>query len=137
MGYSSRQYDRPKPEERPWKVHPIWRGIGCFMLILLPIMAYAAQHEFWRNTSWFPIPADLLQPAAIPLSQSSSVNAYILPVNNMINRIYYADLFFFLIFLVLGFGLLSIIYGVFYRIVGPPRYGRYDAPPEKARRRRY
>jgi hypothetical protein len=24
----------------PWRVHPIWRGIGCLMLIVLPIIAY-------------------------------------------------------------------------------------------------
>jgi hypothetical protein len=136
MGYSSRQYNRPKPDQRPWKIHPIWRGIGCFMLILLPIMAYVAQHDFWRNTTWFPLPADLIQPVAIPTTGISEVNAYIIPVNNLIGeRIYYADLFFFFIFLLLGFGLLSMVYGVFYRIVGPPRYGRYDAPPEKVRRR--
>jgi hypothetical protein len=24
----------------PWTVHPIWRGIGCLLMILLPIIAY-------------------------------------------------------------------------------------------------
>jgi hypothetical protein len=24
----------------PWRVHPIWRGIGCLLLILVPIIAY-------------------------------------------------------------------------------------------------
>jgi hypothetical protein len=24
----------------PWTVHPIWRGIGCLLLILLPIIAF-------------------------------------------------------------------------------------------------
>lgn len=24
----------------PWRVHPIWRGIGCLMLIILPLIAY-------------------------------------------------------------------------------------------------
>ncbi|MGH2582598.1 MAG: hypothetical protein ACRDFQ_06845 [Anaerolineales bacterium] len=24
----------------PWKVHPIWRGIGLFMAILIPVIAY-------------------------------------------------------------------------------------------------
>jgi hypothetical protein len=24
----------------PWRVHPIWRGIGCLLLIVLPLIAY-------------------------------------------------------------------------------------------------
>jgi hypothetical protein len=24
----------------PWRVHPIWRGIGCLLLIILPFVAY-------------------------------------------------------------------------------------------------
>jgi hypothetical protein len=24
----------------PWRVHPIWRGIGLFMAILIPVIAY-------------------------------------------------------------------------------------------------
>lgn len=24
----------------PWRVHPIWRGIGCLLLILIPIISY-------------------------------------------------------------------------------------------------
>lgn len=24
----------------PWRVHPIWRGIGCLLLILVPVIAF-------------------------------------------------------------------------------------------------
>lgn len=24
----------------PWRVHPIWRGIGCFLMILIPVISY-------------------------------------------------------------------------------------------------
>lgn len=38
----SRYTSHVKREERPWRIHPIWRGIGCLWLILLPVMSYAA-----------------------------------------------------------------------------------------------
>ena len=25
----------------PWRIHPIWRGIGLFMAILIPVIAYS------------------------------------------------------------------------------------------------
>lgn len=24
----------------PWRVHPIWRGIGCMLLIVIPVIAF-------------------------------------------------------------------------------------------------
>lgn len=24
----------------PWRVHPIWRGVGCILMVLIPIIAY-------------------------------------------------------------------------------------------------
>ena len=38
-------YDKYNPRanmpSRPYRVHPIWRGIGCFMMVLIPVMSYA------------------------------------------------------------------------------------------------
>ena len=41
MGYSIEKIREEAGKRRPWKVHPVWRGIGCFMAILIPIMAWA------------------------------------------------------------------------------------------------
>lgn len=31
---------KPTRDPFPWRVHPIWRGIGCILLIVLPVVAY-------------------------------------------------------------------------------------------------
>ncbi|MBX3004807.1 MAG: hypothetical protein KF821_03145 [Anaerolineales bacterium] len=31
---------KPTRDPFPWRVHPIWRGIGCLLLIILPVLAY-------------------------------------------------------------------------------------------------
>jgi hypothetical protein len=32
------------PKSRPWDIHPIWRGIGCILFLVGPIIAFAAAH---------------------------------------------------------------------------------------------
>jgi hypothetical protein len=50
----------------------------------------------------------------------------------------YGKIFFTFVFLFLGYGVLSILYSIMYRIVGPPRYSELDARPMPApKRRRY
>jgi hypothetical protein len=53
------------------------------------------------------------------------------PLWTAIDRVYYFDALLFVIFTALGFGLLSVLYSFMYRLVGPPRYGPYDAPQIK------
>ena len=38
-----------QPEDKG--IHPIWRGIGCLLLILIPIIAFAAADTFYDNAS--------------------------------------------------------------------------------------
>ena len=35
MGFSSQKY-RKERQERPWVIHPVWRGIGCALILLNP-----------------------------------------------------------------------------------------------------
>ncbi len=39
MGFSSKKY-RKEQQDRRWEIHPIWRGIGCALILLIPIMAW-------------------------------------------------------------------------------------------------
>lgn len=55
------------PNERNTKdrqrVHPIWRGVGFAMMVLIPIMAYASTEIVLQQNEiygWFPFPVDLL-----------------------------------------------------------------------------
>ena len=40
------RFDYQTRKKPPPKIHPIWRGIGCMMLILIPVVAYAAANVF-------------------------------------------------------------------------------------------
>jgi hypothetical protein len=52
------QRSRPKPT-----IHPIWRGVGFAMMVLIPIMAYAATEVVLQQNEiygWFPFPVDMI-----------------------------------------------------------------------------
>ncbi len=97
-------------------VHPVWRGIGCVLLILLPIIAFAGAKilvQANRTQRWVQIPVELS-------------GSFIAPV---IGRVYYADLAMAVILIVIGFAIITVVYSVVYRIIGIPRYGPLDSPP--------
>lgn len=101
-------------------IHPIWRGIGFAIIVLAPIMGYAAAIlllEANKANKWFPIPADLLVKWQDP---------YIL------------------IKLILAAAIAFIIYILFqlltffiYRLFGPSRYGVTDVPSVRYRGKKY
>jgi hypothetical protein len=97
-------------------VHPVWRGIGCFLLILLPIIAFAgAKLLVQANTRqrWLQVPNELY-------------GSFTLPV---IGRILFVDLAVTVLLIVIGFAVLTVLYAIIYRIIGIPRYGPLDSPP--------
>jgi len=114
-------------------VHPIWRGIGCVMIILIPIVGYAAADTFFDNAS------DL-----------SLFGSTIFPNSGILYRIFFSfqlwgdttlrfslfHLVFTILFSVLGFMIFSMAYAIIYRLTGPPRYGPTDAPPPRRSKRR-
>lgn len=111
---------RPPPKMRPWKIHPVWRGIGCIMLIIIPILAYAGAVllvEANMNQRWVPVPGEFIRSVNIPF------------LGNV--HYFYATLLTTIILVFIGFGGLMIFYALIYRLVGPPSLGPLDAPPER------
>jgi hypothetical protein len=123
-----RKYDRgPGVKKAPWEIHPIWRGIGCILMLIIPVMAYAGavmlvEANFTQR--WVPVPADLARTISIPMIGA---------VPNL-----YANLIVTAILALFGYGIMTIVFSLFYGMVGPPRYGPLDSPPvrERPRRRR-
>jgi len=104
--------------EKPWSIHPVWRGIGCLMMLLIPIMAYAGSVLLVNanlEQGWFVMPGDLMREVDVPV---------IGPVDHL-----WANLLFTLALSLVGFALLTAIYAAVYQLVGPSRYGPLDAPP--------
>lgn len=122
MGRYGRSFIQQESKPRPWKIHPIWRGIGCILMVLLPIMSLAGAILLVRENfrqGWVYFPGWML-------------NSFVLPT---LGRVYVADLLLMLVLLVIGSGVLTLGYGFVYRMVGPPRYGGYDVAPMKYRKK--
>ena len=136
-------YNRYRFEkERPWTIHPIWRGIGCIWLILLPIMSYAGAWMFTRENlrnHWLPLNKSLTSQIRLPVIDWSFLS-FPLDLNVLIRWIpgqplYNSDILFFIAFLFLGIGIMSTVYAFLYRSMAPTR-GPFEAPEVDSQRRR-
>ena len=106
-------------KERPYEIHPIWRGIGCIMLVIGPFMAFAAAHILVgldMEYGWLPVPREM--------RGAFSIDALELTIEHQ-----YADLLVMAVLLLLGFGLIMVIYAIVYGMAGPKRFGPMDSPP--------
>lgn len=135
--YSS--YRKAPPKPRDLGVHPVVRGIGCIMMILVPVVAYGLALlliDYGIRSGW-PIPPEWLGRITLPswLLQLENLNplwSFLSAQNNLIAVV----IFTILIAIVIG-GLMSIVYGYLYSIFGPPQYGPLDSPPIRAKVKRY
>lgn len=104
----------PKPSRMP--PHPIWRGIGLLMIVILPAGSYILANMMLENKlkySWLIIPEDII------LRQYPK-DPYILI------KIFYALIILFAVVAILG-----LFTFVAARFFGPSRYDPYDLPPDK------
>jgi len=114
MGYQ--RYKRPQPKERRWRIHPIWRGIGCLLLILIPIVAFAAGDLLVENyQDVVDIPPELAK--TLQVGESLTI------------EFFFAKLLVAVVLAVVLFLLLSLLYAVFYWVMGGDRLDPRDAPP--------
>jgi len=123
---------------RPWDVHPLWRGFGCIMIILVPIVSYAGavlviENELLTQLG-VPLSYDLIRPISIVFS---SPLPEFLPfsVNTQVEHLY-GNLAVGVILMMLGFGLLMVFYSIMFRMMGPSRLGPLDAKPIRRSRKR-
>jgi hypothetical protein len=117
------KYRYQQVKERRWKVHPVWRGIGLLFVIMVPIMSFAGAILLVRQNfqhKWVEVPADLLK--SFSFAQLGAVTPELA-------RIYYLDIAVALAFMVIGFGVITILYSFLYGMFGPSRYGPVDSPP--------
>jgi hypothetical protein len=116
MSKYSRAYLHPSTPPRRQYIHPIWWGIGCILIILIPIISFAGARLLMQANSsqgWIGIPGGLSRP----------INTQLL------GAVTYADLSATVILIIIGFGLLTALYALLYGLFGPPKYGPLDVPP--------
>ncbi|HMZ08566.1 MAG TPA: hypothetical protein PK078_13185 [Anaerolineales bacterium] len=119
--------------------HFAWRGIGCLMFILIPVISWAAGYEtihYGLDHGW-PIPYELLGTPTFPdfFYRSSGVMTILSPIATI--QHFFAILAACLVYMVALGGILSVIYAFAYRAVAPSRYGPLDAPPSNVKVKRY
>lgn len=122
MGKYDRWYVQAEKAPNPPPIHPIWRAIGCILMVIFPVLSYAGavilvRENFSRR--WVPVPVEL-------------TGSFILPY---LGRVFYIDIAMTVLLLIVGFSLLMVFYAIISRLIGPPRYGPYDVPPPRPRRR--
>jgi hypothetical protein len=106
--YSRRQFI-PKTRQ----IHPIWRGIGFMLIILTPILAYAATLVLLdanRKQGWVALPSDII-------------------IKGFSDPLILVKIILTIVLIILIGAVFSFITFLLYSIFAPPRYGPYDAPP--------
>lgn len=120
-------------------VHPVMRGIGCIMMVIVPILAYGVSLllvDYGTRNGW-PIPPDWLgTPTFNPLLWRISGVASILPFLQAQTNLT-ANLIFTAAITIVTGGLMSVLFGYIYQIFAPPRYGPTDVPPPRIKTKRY
>jgi hypothetical protein len=136
MGKYTTYRKQPEKKVNRDEVHPVMRGIGCILLVLVPILAYGMAVylvDYGVHKGW-PYPAAWLGTISIPpllreLGGLTIIWNFLQAQNNLI-----ANLAFAVVITIVVFGILSIIYGLTYRLFGPPQYGPTDIPPIRGRK---
>jgi hypothetical protein len=114
----SQRFREPEPEHKE-KVHPVWRGIGCLLLIIIPLISFAASTILVKNgipQQYIPLSRDLATQFNVPGFGFIPL-FYILIITGVIS--------------VLGFIMMTVVYSLVFRVSGSSRYGPLDAPPIK------
>jgi hypothetical protein len=138
MGKYSSSSRRPPAPKRD-QIHPLVRGIGCLMFVLVPILAYGIATLVVPMTGrWgLPVPPEWYGPANIqnPATNVPYLSDFfdlILKQDNLVVNVIFA-----LIITVVLYGVLSILYGYVYSMAAPSRLGPTDVPQPRVKTKKY
>ncbi len=120
-------------------IHPVWRGIGCLIMIITPIISVAASMvllNFGKSQKW-PFLYEL--GGYFRFSDIFYQIPTVMKIANYISSIadFKALLLFFVVFLMLFSSVFALINAILYRMFGPPRYSALDAPAPRVKTKRY
>ncbi len=119
------------------EVHPVMRGIGCIMMVVVPIISYLAATVI---VPAFPIPLlpGMTKALDVPPWLYNSLTG-LQPLFNYIESqpLFVSFLVFAIVLTILIFSIMSIVYGFIYKAFGPSQYGPTDAPPIRKKVKKY
>ena len=121
------------------QVDPVWRGIGCIMIVVIPLMAYGIATLVMgiavaRN---WPIPYQLMGYPTMPkemflLPGLVPVGVWLQGQQNL-----YGILTLTLLFIIVIGALLSFVYALVYKAFGPPLHGPLDVETPRVTVKKY
>lgn len=136
---SKYQSTRKKVKEKSNQPHYAWRGIGCVMMILIPVISYAAGVETikYALSNRMAVPYELLGYPRFPdlFYQSSGLMTILGPIARI--QHFYAYLLTAVFYTIMFGAIISMAYAVLYRMTKPSPYGPLDAPPPKVKSKPY
>jgi hypothetical protein len=135
--YSSR--NKPEAPPRNRDVHPVMRGIGCIMMVVVPLFSYGLSVilvETAYKRGW-PLPPAwsgriTIHPLLLRLNGLKPFWDFLATQDNLVANL----IFTFAITVLIG-GIMSIFFGYIYRLFGPPQYGPTDEPPIRKKVKKY
>ena len=130
---------RKATPSKSYEPHPVWRGIGCFMILFLPIISYAI--------GMLAVDSAIRQGIRIPegLAGHPVMPEILFNVPGLVDLLFwiqgqtnlYAYLLVAFFVLVLLGGIFTFVYALMYRVAGPPTYSEFDAPPPRVKVKKY
>ena len=132
-------FSRPQSIQRNRDVHPLMRGIGCIMMVVVPILAYGTSMlvvNYGVSQGW-PLPPEWFGPPTLHplLWKLQGLQPVLYWLQGQINLEAY--LFFTAVITGVVGVVMILLYGYIYTIFGPSRYGPLDAPPTRKKFKPY
>ncbi|RJP49383.1 MAG: hypothetical protein C4557_11390 [Anaerolineaceae bacterium] len=133
-----RSYEK-QPPARSKEPHPVWRGIGCLIMLIVPALSLGISVILIQiaPSLGIQLPEGLLGRPVMPelLFKVPGLVGILNWIQSLDNL--YAILVGMLTITILLAGLIALIYAFIYRLVGPPRFSGIDAPPPNIKVRKY
>ena len=128
-----------KGANRKKTTHYVWQGLGCLMMIIIPLISYAAGQitvDMAIENEW-DLPREYLGIPKLPAVVNASSGLYTLFgwVTNIEN--FYAILVFTIVYIIVIGGIMSLMYTIVYSYMAPPRYGPQDLPPPNFKTKKF
>ncbi len=130
---------RKQETPRVTGVNPVMKGLGCFMILLVPPLSYGiaallvpivAQQGQFIPPSW--LGRVTINPIVWRLEGLAPILSFIENQDHLMANL----VFTFGVMVVIG-GLMSIFFGYLYKLAGPSQYGPNDVPPLRVKVKRY
>ena len=137
--YNTRSTVRRGPNPRT-TVNPYMRGIGCLMMVIVPVFSYLVGKELATSSppfGWGILPPAWYGPLSVSPAMAQNVVFGFIAQYLVDNPIYPAAIAIAVVMTAIVGGIISIVFGYMYTLLAPSRYGPTDVPPPRVKTKKY